>query len=229
MMTFKASVKKIVFGIPSSMVLMFHHVSDKPESVKSGCMLTTESFKQVIEAVPQFASLKDVIEHPRKRRAAITFDDGLADLYTTAYPILKEKSIPFTAFIVTDFLDTPGYITTKQLLEMSRDPLVTIGSHGISHEIFTKMSSSQKIMELQGSKEKLEKLIHKEVDIFAFSHGQYDKETIKLMEHYRYGMGVCGRPMNFFTKYNLKALPRYNVENDTVNSVLNAMKEVLRG
>jgi len=43
--------------------------------------------------------------------AVITFDDGYADNYTYAYPILKARSLPAVFFLVSDFMgtDTPWY------------------------------------------------------------------------------------------------------------------------
>jgi len=38
--------------------------------------------------------------------AAITFDDGYADVYHHAYPLLMRKGIPFAAFVVTDLIGT---------------------------------------------------------------------------------------------------------------------------
>jgi peptidoglycan/xylan/chitin deacetylase (PgdA/CDA1 family) len=35
----------------------------------------------------------------------VTFDDGFEDVYTNAYPILKEYRIPFTIYLSTDFVE----------------------------------------------------------------------------------------------------------------------------
>ena len=46
-------------------------------------------------------------DRPFKRpTAAITFDDGYADVYHNALPILKRKGIPSAVFVVTDLIDT---------------------------------------------------------------------------------------------------------------------------
>lgn len=41
-----------------------------------------------------------------KPAVAITFDDGYADVYHHAFPLLKRKGIPFAVFVVTDLIGT---------------------------------------------------------------------------------------------------------------------------
>lgn len=43
---------------------------------------------------------------PAKPLAAVTFDDGYADVYLHAFPILKRKGIPAAFFVVTDLVGT---------------------------------------------------------------------------------------------------------------------------
>lgn len=39
---------------------------------------------------------------------ALTFDDGYADNFTIAEPLLRERGIPATVFMATDYLNSPG-------------------------------------------------------------------------------------------------------------------------
>ena len=45
---------------------------------------------------------------PPPRAVAITFDDGFENNYAVAYPILRERNIPFTVFVTTGLVGSPG-------------------------------------------------------------------------------------------------------------------------
>ncbi|MFC6603534.1 polysaccharide deacetylase family protein [Ectobacillus funiculus] len=69
-----------------------------------------------------------------KKCALITFDDIDVSVYEHAYPFLKEENIPFTVFIITGQVGNPDFdglkmVTWKQLEEMNRSGLATIGTH----------------------------------------------------------------------------------------------------
>lgn len=208
----KIAKKALFYSLPSSYIVIFHHVTDQPQPQKSGCVLAYSLFEQFLLKYQNcFTALRDAVQKKVKHKIAITFDDGLEDVYTVAYPLLKKLNIPFTVFIVTDFLDQEGYITTKQLLEMNDDPLVTVGSHGKTHEILPQLTKEEKIRELSSSKTYLERVLKKPVDFFAYSHGQYDKETLKHVKDYQFALTVRGIPLNkiSFKRY---ALPRFNID-----------------
>ena len=145
----------------------------------------------------------------------LTFDDGLEDVFRVVYPVLKAREIPFTIFVPVDLLDTPGYISIEQLKEMAKDPLVTIGSHGVSHRVMTTLSVGEQELELVESKKTLQRIIGKSVDVYAYPHGQFNSDTIKLLKKlnlYKAAFGVTGHPTNCFTESNRFDLPRFNIK-----------------
>ena len=219
-------MKKIIYSIPSSAILIFHHISDNPPVCKSGCKLSYDKFTGLLEGFDNYATLTEVVEKPSERHIAVTFDDGLKDVYEMAYPFLKERNIPFTVFIVTDFLDTEGYITTENLRELASDGLVTIGSHGVTHKNLNSLSAEDQKAELTESKRIIESIIGKPVNAFAFSHGQYNKDTLRLMNDYDYGFSTRQLPLNCITEINQKTLPRFNVDSNSFDSVKNVLNRL---
>ena len=210
--------------LPASCVLMFHHIVDDPEIKNSGCLLSYNHFMDIILQYRDYYVPLAVLLRGRRRKAAVTFDDGLADVYNVAYPLLKAHSIPFTVFVITDFLDKPGYLTTEQLKELSADPLVTIGSHGLSHELFPRMTSSQKRKELIDSREVLQRITGQRIEVFAYSHGQFDKETLNLVKCYDYAVSTRGYPLNCLTAKRYQ-IPRLNVDNPSYERIKKLLDE----
>ena len=47
--------------------------------------------------------------------AAITIDDGYSDAYEIAFPLLRERQLPATIFVVTDFVDRKKWLWTDKL------------------------------------------------------------------------------------------------------------------
>ncbi len=59
----------------------------------------------------------------QKQVAAVTFDDGYADVYENAFPLLRRKGIPAAVFVVTDLVGTAAlplhdrlYLVLRRLL-----------------------------------------------------------------------------------------------------------------
>jgi peptidoglycan/xylan/chitin deacetylase (PgdA/CDA1 family) len=107
------------------------------------------------------------------RPVILTFDDGFADLYTNAYPLLRTHRMKAVAFIVSGFLDAPGRVTRAQVVEMNRDG-VEIGSHTFDHADLTTVPPDRLQVELQGSKQMLEGLLGAPVPDFAYPAGRHD-------------------------------------------------------
>lgn len=214
----KKAIKRIVFAsLPCATVLMFHHIDDGELIVKSGCHLNKSRFIEVLDSGIPFISMVEYAQFPFSKRnpCTITFDDGLKDVYRVAYPELKKRGIPFTIFVVTDFLDQEGYITTDELLELAADPLVTIGSHGVTHEILKEMPQEKQRLELVDSKNRLEELIGRPVRFFAYSHGQFDDATLALLRKEKYydcAFAAGGGITNWITCKSNYKLPRINCE-----------------
>ena len=73
----------------------------------------------------------------------LTFDDGFEDVYHNAFPLMKERGLPFTLYLTTNPIETgepldPRYpeakpLTWDQINEMAGTGLVTIGAHTHTH------------------------------------------------------------------------------------------------
>ena len=102
---------------PELLLLMYHRIlpADDPRALleEPGMMVSPETFKLHMSLIKSlfetmhlshWLELKDSGKQLPKRACAITFDDGWADNYEFAYPILKELEIPATIYLVADMI-----------------------------------------------------------------------------------------------------------------------------
>ena len=59
---------------------------------------------------------KSLSENKKDRKILFTVDDGLLSFYENAWPILKEKNIPFILFVNTREVGSFNYMNWDQIL-----------------------------------------------------------------------------------------------------------------
>ena len=101
----------------------------------------------------------------------LTFDDGYADFYTTALPILRAHDFRATAYVVSGFVGWPNYMTAAQVVEADRSG-IEIGSHTVNHPNLTNLSSASVRSQLVDSKRLLENLLGHPVTSFCYPSGK---------------------------------------------------------
>ncbi|MEZ4980992.1 MAG: polysaccharide deacetylase family protein [Saprospiraceae bacterium] len=103
-----------------------------------------------------------------------------------------------------------------QLKKFSKNPFVTIGSHGHRHFNLAEISLENARFELEHSKKQLEKTIEKEVKLFAFPDGSYNEEVLKIAREVGYN-GLVGVNPRTASK-NEDLIFRYGVSATTTPS-----------
>jgi peptidoglycan/xylan/chitin deacetylase (PgdA/CDA1 family) len=119
----------------------------------------------------------------------LTFDDGYADLYTTAFPILQAHAFTAVAYIVSGFVDRDRYVTHDQVLQMDRAG-IEIASHTVDHADMARASFGMATYQLVQSKHWLESLVGHPVVDFAYPSGRYSPQTIQLLGQLGYNTAV---------------------------------------
>ena len=136
-------------------------------------------------------------------------------------PELKKIDATATFFIVTDLLDTPGYLNTEQVKSLSESGM-QIGSHSATHPNFLSLSATERIKELRDSKVILEEIIGKEVTIFSFPFGFYDHECVQ--DVFSAGYSICCTSKHGISS-KLDSVVRRNSVN--ANTSLNRLDKIL--
>ena len=123
------------------------------------------------------------------RPVVITLDDGYADLFTAAFPILLAHGFTAVAYIVSGFVDQQRYVTHEQVLQMDRAG-IEIASHTVDHADMGHASAWTATYQLVQSKRWLENLVGHSVVDFAYPSGKYSYMTIQLLNQYGYSTAV---------------------------------------
>jgi peptidoglycan/xylan/chitin deacetylase (PgdA/CDA1 family) len=159
-------------------ILLYHHIAPNPSmnpyyvepsqfEAQMGLLwergYRTISVAQLIQALVQGADLPAC-------PVIITFDDGNADLYTRAFPILQRYGFSGTLYLVVNYLDQPGFLSSEQVQEL----VVAgweIGSHSFSHPNLAQVDGEALRRETEGSRQWLMNRFGRPIDSFAYPYG----------------------------------------------------------
>ncbi len=120
---------------------------------------------------------------PSAHLVAICADDGHKSVYTDMFPLIKKYRIPTTLFLYPSAISNASYaMTWDQLKEMKDTGLFDFQSHSYWHPNFKKEKERlnpaeyERFVEMQlnKSKETLEKKLNVKVDLLAWPFGIYD-------------------------------------------------------
>jgi len=103
----------------------------------------------------------------------VTFDDGTADHFLTAAPVLERNGLAGVFFVNTDLVGKPGYLNVDQCRELvARGHAVE--SHSHEHEILTSLSAEKSRWQLAESRSRLKKWGLGQWDLLAPPGGYFD-------------------------------------------------------
>ncbi len=184
-------------------ILMYHaiHEMSPEESANANLIVAPDLFEQHIKALSDsgyyFLSPKEAYKAltsnklPQKKVVWITFDDGNADFYTHAYPILKKYKAKATNNIITGFVQnhSTGNVTVKQMAEMSKHGMSFQG-HTVNHPDLSMADTATQLMELVDGKDFLDHELTQKTTTIAYPSGRYSQETIDLSRQAGYKLGL---------------------------------------
>lgn len=138
----------------------------------------------------------------------ITFDDGKASDYELAYPVLRDKRMVATHYIVSDYINTDGFMTTEQIIGLNNSGH-DIGNHTKSHADLALLTEEQILTELNGCKSFLDGIgLTRASDHVAYPFNSVNDTVYSAMSTFteKYGR-ISGTYGNIHNGYNLP----YNV------------------
>jgi len=142
----------------------------------------------------------------------ITFDDGYADAYSAALPILQRYGFTATFYIVNSFVGQPPYMNWDQLAVL-RDTGMEIGSHTLDHFMLTRLDLPEMVRQITQSKQDLERALGVNIVSFCYPVGDYDATVVEQVRAASFAFAVTTRWDNNYS--DPMTLPRRRVAGGT--------------
>jgi peptidoglycan/xylan/chitin deacetylase (PgdA/CDA1 family) len=153
----------------------------------------------------------ELLNNKKQRKILLTIDDGFSSFYEKAWPILKEREIPFILFVSTREIGSFNYMTWDQIKEIAQENFVEIGNHSHSHEYLVEENIEIIKEDIEKSIKIFKDELGKNSDFFSYPFGEYSlefKELIKSLNFkYAFGQhsGVMDETKDFYE------LPRFPI------------------
>lgn len=202
--------------LPDSEVTTRNEVTISPENLKTQLQLV----KDLGYTTLTMSELNDYIINNKeipKKSILITFDDGYADNYVHAFPILKELDMKATIFVISSGIDGGYYMSSDQLKDMVNYG-IDIESHTVNHVHLDTLSYEEQLKELKDSKATIEKVTNKEVLSIAFPFGDYNEDTLKAVTEAGYSIafttnrGLANRTDNKIALDRIYVSSEYSID-----------------
>lgn len=173
-------------------ILMYHRVDvDHPaDPVGRDLTVTPQQFEQQLR-IMRLHGLRAVsmAEMERRLRAGervdrivvLTFDDGYADQYRYAVPLLRKYDGSATFYIVTGQVGRPRHLTWQQIRSLQAQGM-EIGAHGVEHDDLSAMSAAQQTYQIRTSVDRLRSFAHAPVTSYAYPSGRFNSATLGIVE-----------------------------------------------
>ncbi len=192
---------------------MYHRIVEAPPAgSRHGTWVTRERFAAQLDSLARrgfttitfrdYAAYLDGARALPRRPVVLTFDDGYADNYDVALPLLRSHGMTAVVFLVADrnvttnLWDAAGgepqvpLLASDQIREMG-DYGIEFGSHTLSHARLTALAPDALAGELEGSRRALEERLGRPVDSLCYPYGAVNAAVKEATERAGYVFGVA--------------------------------------
>ncbi|MHB1005278.1 MAG: polysaccharide deacetylase family protein [Chloroflexota bacterium] len=194
-----ATSRRAVGTVP---VLMYHYIRVNPDptdKIGFGLSVTPLDFAAQMAFLAKrgyhTVSL-DQLGTPEAadgKAVVITFDDGYADAYDQAFPVLRQNGFKATFYLITGLVGRPRYLTWDQARALAAAGQV-IGSHTVDHPDLRTLGASDVAAQLKNSRAQLEREVGRPVLDFSYPSGKYNDAVEAAVVAAGYKTAVTVRP-----------------------------------
>jgi peptidoglycan/xylan/chitin deacetylase (PgdA/CDA1 family) len=207
-------------------ILMYHHIQDAPpgsSALRRDLSVSPSNFETQLRYLQQegyeTVSLYDLVLHltvgqPLPERPIIlTFDDGYADAYIQALPLLQRFGFTGTFFLITAPIDAgnPAFLSWAQVEEMHAAGM-SMEAHSYDHPDLRNRGYQYLVYQTLGPKEAIEARTGEKVRFFCYPSGRYDAHVVQVLRSANYWGAVAIEQGATHTSDGLFGLRRVRIQ-----------------
>ena len=161
---------------PSLLNVCFHGIGTPQRELEPGedaYWVGADRFLSILDEIATWPSVQ------------ISFDDANASDAQIALPALVERGLKAQFFLLAGRLGTPGSLSVDNVHELKRNGM-TIGTHGMFHRPWPKMSQAAREAELVDARRQLQDTAGVPVTDAACPLGRYDRRLLSDLRQLGY-------------------------------------------
>ncbi len=204
-----ASASRALRSSPGLTIIGWHRI----DGISQGLSIGVDDFKRHLDEIEEWGAQVLPLERAvadlqagtlPDRAVVLTFDDGYASVIETAWPLLCERHMPATSFVVSGAwdgkrrypwdLDEPEHDRLRlsrpdEIADAARSGL-DIGSHTVSHPWLPRLDPVDLERELVESRAAVSELIGRPVTSLAYPTGGWDSSVRAAAADAGYTIGI---------------------------------------
>lgn len=221
-------------GIP---VLMYHQITDQLNNTSMpNLRVSPKRFARQLDYLKKNGYTTITLNQAAAggplpaKPVVLTFDDAYLDFYEQAWPLLKERGMTATLFVVTSAIGGTNawdvlkgmpeeqIITREQLRELDAGG-IEIGGHSHTHMTLTELSDRHLLREITGCQKILTDITGRPARTFSYPFGLYNNKVCEAVARAGFTLACTTKPGKLSPKIaqNLMLIPRIIVKRNDNN------------
>lgn len=167
-------------------ILTYHSIDTSGSPISVSPAAFRRQIEHLVRTGVAFVTVDELLADrvPGRSAVALTFDDGFANIAAEALPLLVDRGLPATIFVVSDCVGATSRWSTTDGHGLAEQPLLgwdalghtaskgmTIGSHSRTHPSLTRVSPAQIEDEIQGAASEVARQLGHAPRGFAYPYG----------------------------------------------------------